>query len=389
MPLLSRKRVLLARIESTYGTDPVPTGASHAVLVRNMDVTPQENDLVARDLIRPYLGNSEQIPAGTRARVSFEVEMAGAGTAGTAAPWSALIRACGFAESLVAANVTGTAQAGAASTITLHAGASAVDNFYRNQIIRLTGGTGSGQRRQIIAYSGSTKVATVAPAWATTPNATSTFQIDAGAYYSPISGPSISSFPSVTLYFNVDGVLHRLTGARGTVSISMEAKQIPVFRFEFTGIYNAVTDTAAPTPVYTAWQTPLAVTNINTTPFQFHTVNAVMSSLSIDLANSIVHRTLVGGSESVLLTDREPAGNIVVEAETVAFRDWWSTARNVVLSNLDVTHGLNAGNIVQVYSGAVQVTNPSYSDMDGVQMLNMGLVLSPPTGDDEIVICAK
>ena len=385
MPLLSRKRVLLARIESTYGTDPVPTGGSHAILVRNMEVTPQENDLVARDLIRPFLGNSEQIPAGTRVKASFEIELAGSGTAGTAPPWASVLRACGFAETLVPTAVTGTAQAGATSTVTLAAAASAVDNFHRNQIIRITGGTGAGQQRQITGYVGGTKVATVAPAWTTPPAASSTYSIDAGAYYAPIS----ATFPSITMYFNVDGVLHRMTGARGTVSIQMEAKGIPVLRFEFTGIYNTVTDTAAPVPVYSAWQQPLAVTNVNTTPFNFHGVNAVMSSLSLDVANAIIHRTLVGGAEAVLLTDREPSGSIVIEAESVAFRDWWTAARNITLSNLDITHGTVAGNRVQIYAGAVQVTSPNYSDMDGVAMLNMGLTVSPPTGDDEIIICSK
>lgn len=69
-----------------------------------------------------------------------------------------------------------TAQAGAATTITLDASASAVDSFYVNQLLVLTGGTGVGQARFITAYVGATKVATVAT-WTTTPDATSTFAI--------------------------------------------------------------------------------------------------------------------------------------------------------------------------------------------------------------------
>ncbi len=69
-----------------------------------------------------------------------------------------------------------TAQAGAATTITLDASASAVNSFYNNDLILLTGGTGAGQARFITAYNGTTKVATVAT-WATNPGATSTFAI--------------------------------------------------------------------------------------------------------------------------------------------------------------------------------------------------------------------
>jgi hypothetical protein len=69
-----------------------------------------------------------------------------------------------------------TAQAGAATTITLDASASAVDDFYNNTIIVVTGGTGAGQSRIISDYVGATKVATV-PTWATNPSSDSTFVI--------------------------------------------------------------------------------------------------------------------------------------------------------------------------------------------------------------------
>src|SRR5262249_17988062 len=61
-----------------------------------------------------------------------------------------------------------TAQAGAATTITLDASASATDDFYNNDLIYLTGGTGAGQARFISDYVGATKVATV-PTWVTNP----------------------------------------------------------------------------------------------------------------------------------------------------------------------------------------------------------------------------
>jgi len=70
-----------------------------------------------------------------------------------------------------------TAQAGAASTITLDTGASSVDDFYNGGSILTTGGTGAGQFRIIVDYVGSTRVATVDAAWATNPDSTTTFAI--------------------------------------------------------------------------------------------------------------------------------------------------------------------------------------------------------------------
>jgi hypothetical protein len=77
---------------------------------------------------------------------------------------------------------SGTAQAGAAGTITLDAAASAVDNLYADCWIRITGGTGAGQVRSIYSYVGATKVVTIGPtldepAWVTVPDGTSTFAI--------------------------------------------------------------------------------------------------------------------------------------------------------------------------------------------------------------------
>lgn len=72
---------------------------------------------------------------------------------------------------------TGTAQAGAAGTITLDASASATDDTYNGSVCIITGGTGVGQCRAIVDYVGSTKVATITPNWTTNPDNTSTFEI--------------------------------------------------------------------------------------------------------------------------------------------------------------------------------------------------------------------
>lgn len=72
---------------------------------------------------------------------------------------------------------TGTAQAGGASTITLAAAASAVDDAYNGMRVAVTGGTGAGQERAITDYVGSTRVATVDSPWATAPDATSAYAV--------------------------------------------------------------------------------------------------------------------------------------------------------------------------------------------------------------------
>lgn len=72
---------------------------------------------------------------------------------------------------------TGTAQAGAAGSITLDASASAVDDFYKNALVVITAGTGANQCRTVSGYTGSTKVATITPNWGTNPSSDSVFFI--------------------------------------------------------------------------------------------------------------------------------------------------------------------------------------------------------------------
>ncbi len=72
---------------------------------------------------------------------------------------------------------SGAAQAGGASTITLKSTASSTDDIYNGMYVTITSGPGVGEIRIIEDYVGSTKVATVTPAWTTQPTSASNYQI--------------------------------------------------------------------------------------------------------------------------------------------------------------------------------------------------------------------
>jgi len=74
-------------------------------------------------------------------------------------------------------HTTGTAQAATSSTITLKSASSSVDDIYVGMFIEITSGTGVGQTRLCEDYDGTTKVLTVHPAWVTTPNSASQYEI--------------------------------------------------------------------------------------------------------------------------------------------------------------------------------------------------------------------
>lgn len=98
-PLLFKKKTLLVKMETTYGTDPVPDG-SNAVVTKNLTINPYEGNTVTRDIDRDALGNDVEINTAPNVTVSFDVELAGSGTAGTAPGYGPLLRACGLSETV-------------------------------------------------------------------------------------------------------------------------------------------------------------------------------------------------------------------------------------------------------------------------------------------------
>ena len=305
MALLTRKRLILLESEATYGTDPTPTGVD-AVLVRDLSITPLQSDSVSRELIRPYLGASQQLLANTRVECTFSVELAGSGAAGTAPRYGKALLACGLSETIVA----------------------------------------------------STSVT-----------------------YAPVS----TAFGSCTIYYNIDGVLHKVTGARGTFTINGTVGQIPTIDFSFTGIYNTPTDTALPSVTYAAQALPVVFTNGNTTGFELLSYSGCLQTVSFDVGNTLVYRELVGCTKEVLLTDRASTGSVTLEAVTMATKNYFTAAlTDTTLGNLLFQHGQTAGNIFDFVSTKIDIGDVSYGDQDGIHMLTIPYTAVPSTtGNDE------
>lgn len=100
MTLLKRKMVLLAKIESTYGTDSVPTAASNSI--PTMDIQLKETfEPVQRDLQLSSMSRKKTIGIKRFIEVTFMVELFGSGSAGTAPRTGALLQACGMSETVV------------------------------------------------------------------------------------------------------------------------------------------------------------------------------------------------------------------------------------------------------------------------------------------------
>lgn len=294
----ARKRVIFAKIEDTYGVDPTPA-TTDALLTKNLKLDDSyAGERVTRDLDRPTLGLEEEINVGPYAVVSFDVEIAGSGTAGVAPRWGRLLKACGYTETPDPS----------------------------------TGGP------DFVEYTENETLAS-----------------------------------SVALKFELDGQQHKLLGSRGTVRFNWQ-KGIPFMSFTFWGLYSRPTETSVGTPDWTGIPVPVPVTNANTT-LDIGAFSAIATAFTVDMAMQMVMRNCIG-QEEVLLTDRAPTGQIVMNMPDLTddlnlWEDFIESHNGVSTDEVVLVHGTTAGNIVQYENPTVQLTSVQEGDDSGIAIYTL------------------
>jgi hypothetical protein len=94
------------------------------------------------------------------------------------------------------------------TTITLPSGASSVNDFYNNWWIKVTSGAGNNNVRQITDYDGTTKVATLASAFTTTPSTADTVNLYNKPYSTFLWQEATNSFISAFVAADITGALN-------------------------------------------------------------------------------------------------------------------------------------------------------------------------------------
>ena len=309
----THRRLLLAAQTATPGVFPTVAG-SDAMLVSNLDCKPLDPGLIDRELVLPYFGNRPKIAGQQVGTCSFDVELAGSGTAGTAPRWGRLLRACGFGETVVPADP------GPAS----------------------------------VTYA-----------------------------------PAMTGVATVGLDFNNDGQRHRLSECRGNATFNLTAGEIPRISFEFFGLYVAAAAAAQTAPTFDDQAVPDVVNSANTTGIAaLGLTSACMESFSLDLGNELPFRQLAGCSASYPITNRLPSGELVVEAPIIGSgtgeKDFFAQVLSQATGAIGWQHGQTAGSIITLAMGQCNIDGPSYSDSDGIQMLNIPFMAQATAANNEM-----
>ena len=228
-----------------------------------------------------------------------------------------------------------------------------------------------------------------APKWAPLLQAcgfSETLLATTSATYAPVS----EAEPTLTMYGYLDGLLFKLTGAKGTVSFELNAKNIPVMKFKFVGDYSAYTDVTFPTgAVFTGFTKPVTVSKVNTPTLTMFGFAAVCNAFGFDIANAVAYRDEINyqGAES---PDRKPVGTATIELPTAAIANFGEIARLNAESAVNLVHGTVAGNIIDISMPNVQLNSPPTISNDGDKArIGLQYSLNPSAGNDEVVIVVR
>ena len=171
MAMSAKKRVILSRLESSYGTQ-VPLGGVtglgifDAILCSNLTIKPLEGAVVERNVVRPYYGSAGSSRAEAYVSLSFDTELAGGIGAQCIPQWDNLMLSCGFSRLSISAvgtvksGVVGAGQVAGSTSVQLDSSASSIDSTYNGYTVRV----GNQVCGTVTAYDGQAKIATVSTA---------------------------------------------------------------------------------------------------------------------------------------------------------------------------------------------------------------------------------
>lgn len=364
VPFRTRRKLWLAGIETTPGVEEALTVGANAIKAENPNWSPNPN-IIRTDEATSKLDDAGPIVGGISAAMSGDVFMKGSGTAGTAPEQGVFWRAGGLAEHLLGADITGTASAGSANTITVpDASAMRV-----GQIMETTAGAGSGQTRAIKSIA--VNVVTVFPDWTTPPDVTTQFAVRASALYTP-ADTGLEVLTSYLYDLPVSGAnarLRKLIGGVSEAAISIPTGGLVRTTFSLSGkLPGNPADVADPgAPTFDA---------VDPVPFlgvDAHLGQAAvqMSQVNINLGNSVQlvpdpAETL--GFDQGTITRRNVNGTINPRQLATATRDEFADFTAGAVRELWLSWGSVAGNRMSIFSPAVKYTGAAPGDDEGISI---------------------
>jgi hypothetical protein len=190
-----------------------------------------------------------------------------------------------------------------------------------------------------------------------------------------------------TIWVNIDGILHKMTGCAGDCEIDLTAGEVPKLNFTFQGVYALPTDAVIEAMTFDT-TVPVIVKG---TTFTFGGYAAVAEKILLKFGNKVVERASMNAAEGVLhfmVGGRAPTGTMTCmatlrAAESTDFIGYFDARTTRVLS---FTLGATAGNICRISAPACVLRPPKWVDKDGIRFMEVEFQMARSAGADEMDI---
>jgi hypothetical protein len=190
---------------------------------------------------------------------------------------------------------------------------------------------------------------------------------------------------AVTIYVNVDGVLHKLVGCRGNVALTLAAKGIPLLKFDLESIYTTPAAEAMPAVDRDGWLIEKPVTAATTAALTLGGTALAYSACELNLGNQLARIDLPGPQTEVAILDRKPTASATVLAPALAVFDPFALAESGATLALATTQDAGAGRAAQL-AAQVRVIGVDYDRIDEMLAYKLTLEPTPIAGNDEFAL---
>jgi len=200
--------------------------------------------------------------------------------------------------------------------------------------------------------------------------------------YKPVSAAA-AAHKSATVYFYQDGLLRKMTGARGNASFNIKNGEIGKVSISLFGHVTTLSDASLPTPSYDSVVPPVCING----SVVIGGTSVTVSGISWDLNNEIVQTEDLSGSEGygpIIIKSRDVAGSFDPERELVATEPFDADLRSG--KQMSLASGTIGGTQYNRYS--VTLPKVSYRDIgegdrDGILTYDISFGAEINSGDDE------
>lgn len=206
--------------------------------------------------------------------------------------------------------------------------------------------------------------------------------------------PATDSFEHGTIYYYVggaSGVLHKLTGVRGSVKLVSKVGDLDYYEFEFMGLDNGpVAAGALPAVSWVGLSTPMhtAANTVETMTLFGQAVG--MANMTVTFGNKFSHMH-VTGEEEIAFESREGSVDIsIVEPNPTAI-NWWTKARAGDQGALAYQRGktADANNILLLNVANLQLGGVSRRKEAGKLFLDIKMSIVPTAKNSDYTLITK